>query len=234
MSFQNLQDPLDVSIDFHNQISVTGKVWRMRAIDDQAIFHMQQSHQLSELVARLLHIRHVEPEKVISFLNPKILTCLPDPDHLKDMPEAVRRVAQAIMTGEPITLFGDYDVDGATSTALIMRFLKMVGGHVNFVIPNRFEDGYGPSIPLFKDIFAQGKRLIITLDCGTTAFTALEYAAQVGMDVVVIDHHGTDHALPPAIAIVNPNRPDETSPLKHLAAVGLSFLFAVGLNRYFT
>jgi single-stranded-DNA-specific exonuclease len=156
---------------------------------------------------------------------------MPDPNVLTAMPEAAARIADAIERGETIAIFGDYDVDGATSAALLARFLRRAGIEPLIHIPDRLFEGYGPNVEAVRALAARGATLLVTVDCGTTSIEPLAEARRLGVDVVVIDHHQADEALPPATAIVNPNRRDDLSGLGHLAAVGLTFMTLVAVNR---
>src|SRR5262249_10820215 len=148
-----------------------------------------------------------------------------------DMDAAIARVVRAVRSGEKIVVFGDYDVDGATSSALLARFLGAVGGAVAVYIPDRRKGGYGPHTPALLALKQQGAAVVITVDCGITAFAPLAEAKRVGLDLIVIDHHMAEIALPEAVAVVDPNRLDDASPHKQMAAVGVTFLLAVGVNR---
>lgn len=216
---------------FKVESSVTQRRWQQREADDKQISEIIQQVGESDLIARLLVSRGVAAQEAATFLDPKVREVMPDPDHLKDMTVAVRRLVQAIQSKEKIVIFGDYDVDGATSTAVFHRFLTQVGATVDFYIPNRLSEGYGPNVPALLKLREEGACVVITVDCGTTAFEPLEAAAKAGLDVIVIDHHMGEARLPKAVAVVNPNRADETSPCGALAAVGLSFLTVVSLNR---
>jgi single-stranded-DNA-specific exonuclease len=211
--------------------SLTGRKWRQRAGDDRAGLALAQQLGLPEIVGRLLAARGVGVEQAERFLAPTLRDFLPDPSHLKDMDKAVARLAAAIAAGELIAVFGDYDVDGATSAGLLQRFLTVVGGRVRVYIPDRQREGYGPNAPALLRLQQEGAGVVITVDCGTTAHAPLAAAAAAGLDVIVVDHHVAEPALPPAFAIINPNRIDETSPHGVLAAVGVAFLLVVGINR---
>ena len=156
---------------------------------------------------------------------------MPDPNVLTAMPEAAVRIADAIERGETIAIFGDYDVDGATSAAVLARFLCRAGIEPLIHIPDRLFEGYGPNVEAVRALAARGATLLVTVDCGTTSVEPLTQARALGVDVVVIDHHQADEVLPPAVAIVNPNRRDDLSGLGHLAAVGLTFMTVVAVNR---
>jgi Single-stranded DNA-specific exonuclease len=147
------------------------------------------------------------------------------------MDEAVERIARAIIDGETIGVFGDYDVDGATSAALLERFIHAVGGKVDIYVPDRLREGYGPNLAALLQMKDKGAGVIITVDCGITAFDPLAGAAEAGVDVVVVDHHAAEPQLPAAIAVINPNRLDDESGQGQLAAVGVVFLLVVALNR---
>ncbi|MGB6087221.1 single-stranded-DNA-specific exonuclease RecJ, partial [Parvibaculum sp.] len=183
------------------------------------------------IVARVLAGRGVAPEDCAAYLAPSLRTLLPDPSTLADMDKAAVRVADAIIAGEKIAVFGDYDVDGATSSALLHRFFREVGRELRIYIPDRIREGYGPNAPALKRLKDEGIDLVITVDCGTMAHKALGIAADYGLPSIVIDHHQAEPALPPAFALVNPNRLDDDSGLGQLAAVGVTFVFLVALNR---
>jgi single-stranded-DNA-specific exonuclease len=179
----------------------------------------------------VLAARGIGLDEAPAFLAPTLRDLLPDPGHLRDMDVAVARLVAAVQAGETIGIFGDYDVDGATAAAVLTLTLEAVGARVLVHIPDRVAEGYGPNAPALARMQAEGARLVVTVDCGTTAFAALEAAATAGQEVIVVDHHVAEASLPPALAVINPNRLDEDSPHRHLAAVGVAFLLAVGLNR---
>jgi single-stranded-DNA-specific exonuclease len=211
--------------------SVTGRRWLYRESDDRAGLMLAQRLDLPEVVGRLLAARGVDVDSAERFLNPTLREALPDPRCLADMDRAVERLIAAVQQGEPIAIFGDYDVDGATSSALLARFFAAAGAPVRIYIPDRIREGYGPNAPALLRLRAEGVKVVITVDCGITAFEALDDAAQADLDVIVVDHHVAEPRLPAAAAIINPNRLDDTSGLGMLAAVGVSFLLAVALNR---
>lgn len=169
--------------------------------------------------------------EVEAFMDPKLRHYLPDPSHLLDLDRAAARVAAAIADQEPIGIIGDYDVDGATSSALLARYLWAFGIEPVVVIPDRLGEGYGASAAAFDRLAEADCRLVLTLDNGTTAFAALAYAMEQGQEVIVVDHHAAEAELPAAFGLVNPNRRDQESPLKHLAAVGVTFVLLVAINR---
>ncbi|MGH6984894.1 MAG: single-stranded-DNA-specific exonuclease RecJ, partial [Stellaceae bacterium] len=184
-----------------------------------------------EIVGRILAGRGVAESEAERFLSPTLRDALPDPLSFKGMAEAVARVVNAVKNGETIAIFGDYDVDGATSSALLKRFLEAVGGKVRVYIPDRQREGYGPNAPALLKLKAEGAAVAITVDCGVTAFAPLTEAADAGLDVIVVDHHVAEPNLPRAVAVINPNRLDESGAHGNLAAVGVAFLLAVAVNR---
>ena len=169
--------------------------------------------------------------RLTSYLDPKLSTDLPDPGHLLDMSVAVNRLVVAVQQKQKISVFGDYDVDGATSSALLKRYFRALGQDIRIYIPDRLKEGYGPSIPALDQLKSEGADVVITVDCGIASHEPLSHAKTAGLDVVVLDHHVAEAGLPEAVAIVNPNRLDETSVCGQLAAVGVTFLFLVALNR---
>ena len=211
--------------------SITGRFWRARLDDERGAQALQQRLSIPELLARVLAARGVAIDDGESYLDPKIKNDLPDPSSFQDMDKAAARLVRAITDGEKIAVFGDYDVDGATSAALLLRFFRAIGSDARLYVPDRLSEGYGPNAPALQRLRAEGAGIAITLDCGIVAFTALAAAAEAGLDVIVVDHHLATPELPIAEAIVNPNRLDDTSPHKQLAAVGVAFLLVVALNR---
>ena len=212
--------------------SVLGKKWIFPETDERAVLAVAQGHGLPEFLARLLIARGVSFDEVPAFLDPSLKTQLPDPYVLKDMQKSAERIADAIMNGEAVAVFGDYDVDGATSTALLKRFFKAVGHDILVYIPDRMKEGYGPNAKALLHLKNDKNiDLLLTVDCGISAFKPLEAAAEAGLDVIVLDHHTGEPQMPPAYAIVNPNRFDEDGSLGHLAAVGVAFLTLIAVNR---
>jgi single-stranded-DNA-specific exonuclease len=213
--------------------SLSEKRWLLRAYEESHVLTLIQKFALSPTLARFLAMRKVDLDSATLFLEPSLRHHLPDPLLLKDMDKAVARLLKAVTAQEKILIWGDYDVDGATSSALLCRFFKALNLPISIYIPDRMKEGYGPNIQGIEKFKAQGYTVMVTVDCGTTSFDALEAAR--GMDVIILDHHAAEVKLPPACAIVNPNRLDEreevTQTLGHLAAVGISFLCVVALNR---
>ena len=211
--------------------SVSGKNWLFKEFDSSDVTKFSESYALTEIVAKLLSIRKKNIENINLFLNPKIKNLLPNPLHLKDMKRAVDRAYNSINKRELIGIFGDYDVDGASSTALLTRYFLSINQKVQTYIPDRQKEGYGPNIDGFNALIHQGAKIIFTVDCGTLAFEPIKIAQDSNVDVIVLDHHQSDIKLPNACAIINPNRYDDTSGLNYLCAAGVCFVFLVGLNK---
>ncbi|MBR5130106.1 MAG: single-stranded-DNA-specific exonuclease RecJ [Alphaproteobacteria bacterium] len=213
--------------------SVSGLTWEFKESNERLGLALSQKFGLSEVVAKALSARGINLDTAEGYLRPTLKNHLPNPFSLKDMERAARRMAQSVIAGEPIGLMGDYDVDGATSTALLRMFLIGCGIKPLCFIPDR-EDGYGPNIGKMKEFAKAGCKLIATLDCGMTAFDPLEYGTRIcGLDIIVLDHHDPEKTLPNAYAVVNPKRLDEPldHPCRYMAAVGVVFLFVVALNN---
>ena len=213
--------------------SATGRAWRDR-LDERGqarALTIAQRSGVPELLARVLAGRGVEPDEVAAYLDPSIKRLMADPHELTDMEAACARLAQAVIHGESVAIFGDYDVDGATASALLARYLRHCGLDPIVHIPDRIFEGYGPNVDAIRAFAERGVKLLVTVDCGTTSMEPVTEAKKLGLDTVVIDHHQADEELPPAVAIVNPNRADDLSGLGHLAAVGLVFVTLVALTR---
>jgi single-stranded-DNA-specific exonuclease len=211
--------------------SVCGRRWRLRHDDGDYGQTIAERLGLPEIVGRLLAQRRVEIDHAPLFLAPRLRDQLPDPSHLHDMDAAAARLVRAVRDQENIAIFGDYDVDGATSAALLTRFFSAIGVHSRTYVPDRLREGYGPNAPALLRLRAEGASVVIAVDCGTTAHQPLAAAAECGLDVIVIDHHDAEALLPRTTALVNPNRVDEASPHGALAAVGVAFLLIVAVNR---
>lgn len=213
--------------------SVTGRAWvdRLDLAGTRLAGAIAQKSGISDILARILAGRGVELDAASLYLEPTIRALMPDPSTLTDMDALADRIAKAITDTESIALFGDYDVDGASSCALMVRFLGHFGITLQVHIPDRIFEGYGPNIAAMDKLIDAGASLIITLDCGTTSDKPIAHARDRGVDVLVIDHHLSDHDLPPANALVNPNRPDDISGLGYLCAAGVTFMVLVAVNR---
>jgi single-stranded-DNA-specific exonuclease len=213
--------------------SVLDQVWRDR-LDlpgRNRALAMAQTTDLPEIICRVLAGRGVNGEIAAAFLEPAIRDLMPDPSVLTDLELAADRIVRAIDKHEKVAIFGDYDVDGAASSALLYRFLLHHDIHAEIYIPDRIFEGYGPNPAAIEDLAGRGAKLIVTVDCGSTSFEAFEHAAKLGVDIVALDHHQVDTELPPAVAIVNPNRQDDMSGLDYLCAAGVVFMTLVAVAR---
>jgi single-stranded-DNA-specific exonuclease len=210
--------------------SFSGRRWRLETGDETLARQLQQELALSPVLARLLAARGVAVADALDYLNPTLKKFLPDPSALVEMDIAVARVKQALEAQERIAVFGDYDVDGSASTALLGDFLAVLGSVPRLYIPDRMTEGYGPSASAMRTLREEGISLVVTVDCGASGGAAFETAREIGLDVVVLDHHRVE-TRPDAIAHVNPNQPADQSGLTYLCAAGVTFLFMVGLNR---
>ncbi len=211
--------------------SICGKRWRARLDDDRLALALEKCLDLPEIIGRILAARGVGLEEAGRFLEPRLRDHLPDPSGFLDLDRAVDRLMAAFEAGERIAAFADYDVDGGSSAALLELFFRAIGRELLVYVPDRLAEGYGPNTAALRRLKGQGVTLVLTLDCGTTAHAALEAAAEDGLDVIVVDHHAAEARLPPAVAVVNPQRLDQTTDCSPLAAVGVTFLLLVGLNR---
>ena len=214
-----------------NTLSVSGKNWILKKYNQEEISFLKTNFSLDEITSKLLSIRKVKKEDVSSFLNPSIKNFLPNPNILLDMKKTTLRTISAINKKEKIGIFGDYDVDGATSTALLGKFFSELKIPYEIYIPDRRKEGYGPSIRSFEELIKNGVKIIFTVDCGTLSFEAINYAKENNIDVIVLDHHQSEVNLPRAFSVVNPNRLDDKSDLQYLCAAGVTFMFLVSLNR---
>ena len=214
-----------------NPLSVKNKKWIFKKFNSTEINEYIDNYSISEIVAKLISIRKKNIDDINLFLDPKIKNLLPNPYHIKDMKNAIERTCKSIYEGEIIGIFGDYDVDGASSTALLARYFTSINQKIKTYIPDRQTEGYGPSEIGFKNLINAHSKLIFTVDCGTMSFEPINYAKKTNVDVIVLDHHQSDVKLPNACAIVNPNRYDDKSGLNYLCAAGVCFIFLVGLNK---
>lgn len=213
--------------------SVTGRRWidRLDSGARQRALAIAQQTDIPEMIARVVAGRDVDPDAAQAYLDPNLRDLLPDPSGLAGMDAAAERLADAIQAGERIAIFGDYDVDGATSAALLARLLRFCGLDPLIHIPDRIVEGYGPNDAAIASLAEAGASLLVTVDCGSTSHAALDFAKARGLDTIVIDHHQIGTDLPEAVAVVNPNRQDDLSGQGHLAAVGVVFLTLVAVNR---
>ena len=209
--------------------SARGYQWRERLSGEAQLraAAISQRHGLPELLGRVLAGRGVALDDVPVMLNPTLKALMPDPDSVRDMQAAAARLADAIEKRQSVAIFGDYDVDGAASSALMCRFFAHHGLQARIYIPDRLFEGYGPNPAAIEGLVKDGAQLIVTVDCGTTSREPLARAGELGCDVIVVDHHQADEELPRACAVVNPNRQDDVSGLGHLCAAGVCFLVLV-------
>ena len=217
---------------FKDEESVKGYFWKIKEYDEKLALTIFQKNNVSEIVSRLLAIRGINYDEVESYLEPKLKNLLKNPYHLLDMDKAVNTIYGAIIAKKNICVYGDYDVDGASATALLVKFFKAIGIKITSYVPDRIDEGYGLNDCSVKHLKEQGVDLIITVDCGISSCEPIDLANQLGIEVVVTDHHLGPVNMPHAKAIVNPNRFDETSEFKYLAGVGVAFMTLIALNSY--
>ena len=211
--------------------SCRGLRWQARCQDEAAVTELEQVKSLDNLTSRLLAGRGIDPDTAEEFLNPSLRGSMPDPSTMQDMNKAAALIMDAVQAKQKITVFADYDVDGGTSAAQLIKWGRGFGVEIGLYVPDRVKEGYGPSVEAFEQLKSEGNDLVVTVDCGAAAQTALEAAKDLGLPIVVIDHHLMHGSLPPCAALVNPNREDDTSGLGHLAAAGVTFMLLVALNR---
>ncbi len=211
--------------------SALGQAWMMRGGVPRIAEAIAEKLGVPMVVGQLIAGRGIGLDEAPEFFAPSLKESLPDPSTILDMDKAVTRLAAALQHGEEIAIFGDYDVDGATSSAVLYRYLTALGAKVRIYIPDRMVEGYGPNVPALLGLGEAGVKLIVTVDCGTLSFEPLKAAKAAGIDVIVVDHHKAEAELPEAVAVVNPNRLDDESGQGQLAAVGVAFLLAVAMNR---
>ena len=218
--------------DVDQQPSARGLVWRYDELDPGRVHAYARETGIIEPLAALLIRRGVPQEEVQHFLSPTLRHYLPDPSSFQDMDKAVRLICDGMFAEKKIVVLADYDVDGATSAAQLIRYFRHFGFEIGLYVPDRLKEGYGPSVAAFDHLKAENTDLVITVDCGAAATAALNHANQIGLDVIVIDHHLMGDDIPACTALVNPNRPDCTSGQGHLAAAGVVYVLLVGINRY--
>ena len=219
----------DSLLDVNN--SYSGNKWSLRSKDEELISSIQKDSQIDYITARIIAGRKIDLADVQDFLNPSLRKLLPDPSSMQDMDKAAKIIFNAIKGNKKITIFADYDVDGATSAAQLVKWARNFEVELEIYVPDRIREGYGPSIEAFNHLKKNGSDLVITVDCGAAAYSALVAAQALDLSIVVIDHHLMDADMPPAEALVNPNRIDDSSKLNYLAAAGVTFMLLVALNR---
>lgn len=211
--------------------SLTGRYWQIEQPDELLVRQLALQLGGDDLMARLLAARGLQPGGVKAFLEPTLRETFPDPSSFSDMDKAVGLVLDALLDGRNVTVFADYDVDGGTSSAILARYFRAWGRELGLYVPDRLAEGYGPSPDAFRHLKASGADLVITVDCGAAAIKALETAQEIDLPIIVIDHHLMSADIPPAAALVNPNRADCQSGCGHLAAAGVVFVFVAAMNR---
>ena len=214
-----------------NDISVSGKNWISKNYNNEKVNFLKDNFNLSEILSKLIAIRNIKIDEVNLFLEPKIKNLLPNPFILKDMKKSVDRTIDAINKKEKIGIFGDYDVDGATSTAILGNYFSEIKRNIEIYIPDRKTEGYGPSKKGFEKLILNGSNLIFTVDCGTLSFDTINFYQKKNTDILVLDHHQSELKLPNAFSVVNPNRYDDESKLNYLCAAGVCFIFLIALNK---
>ena len=211
--------------------SLLNKKWKLIDYDERNASYLSQKFELSSMVGKLLSIRHINEENINFYLNPDINQHIPNPNNIKDMGLATSRVVEAIKKNQKIGIIADYDVDGSTSASILYKFLKYYNSSITLKIPNRLVDGYGPNLKIMREMQLQNIDLLFTLDCGTTSNNIIDKEEFKKIDVIVIDHHLSELELPNVHSIINPNRFDDESDYKQLAAVGVTFLFLMSLRK---
>lgn len=212
--------------------SVNNYRWQLSVYDEATVAYITQKYNLPDIIAKLISTKKIPFDKIDNYLNPQLKTLLPSPFTMKDMDKATDRIIKAINNNETIGIFGDYDVDGATSSSILYRFLHDIGLKNIFIhIPDRQTEGYGLNSIGLDKLKNKGASLIVSVDCGITGFDAIDYANSIGLEVIVIDHHEAETRLPKGVAIVDAKRIDDNSKLTYLAACGVVFLLVVALNK---
>ncbi|MDR2464527.1 MAG: single-stranded-DNA-specific exonuclease RecJ [Holosporales bacterium] len=214
-------------------ISISGKKWIFPKFDERKVLTIKQKFEVSDALARILSLRDLSLDDITTFLYPKIKDLLPNPSLLLDMDAGIQRMVSAIMNHEKIVIYGDYDVDGATSVALLYRYFEEFGVKLQYYIPDRLSEGYGVNKCAIQKICQTGASLIVMVDCGTTSIAEVKMAKSLGTDSIILDHHSASVELPDSIAVINPHRIDQhfVPHIAQLCAAGVVFLFLVGLQR---
>jgi len=211
-------------------LSLSNARWVQPDIDIAQVERLARRHNLPEMIARLLCQRGIAEDNIAAFLSPSLKEHFPDPFSLAGMQSCAAYLAHAIQDKRKIAVFGDFDVDGATSSAILARFLRALGLEAPIYIPGRLTEGYGPNTQALQSLKEQGAEIVILLDCGTTAFDTVKAGAEMGLEIVIVDHHEAEEALPAAVHVINPKRRDDVSGLDMLAACGVTFLLCVAVN----
>ncbi len=211
--------------------SARGRRWVTRSHDSRIAEKISQQLEVPDILGRVLAARGTTADQAEAFLNPTLRTLMPQPSAFRDMVSGAERMAAAIRSGEKIGIISDYDVDGVSSAALMVRFLRAVGSNARVYIPDRLTEGYGPSEAAVRQLQDEGTAVLLTLDCGVLSHDPLARAAELGMTTIVIDHHQASEQLPEAFAVINPNRQDDTSGQGHLCAAGVVMVFVAAVNK---
>ncbi len=214
-----------------NYKSVTGKNWLFKQYDENYAKKIYETFHFSEILSKIISIRKIKLDQIENFINPTIKKNIPNPNSIKDMDIATNATISHIQKKNIIGIFGDYDVDGATSVVILAKYFKQIHQPFEFLIPDRIRDGYGPNERGFDFLINKGSKLIITVDCGISSHMAILHAKNKSTETIVIDHHQGDVKLPEATAIVNPNQINDRSKLSYLCAAGGCFMFLVSLNN---
>jgi len=211
--------------------SILDNIWFLKHIDERKILYISQKYNYSNFFSKLIASLDILDEEIDEFLNPDITKNIPDPFNLKDMDKTISRTIEAIKNNEKIGILGDYDVDGSTSTAILFNFFNTFNINVSIKIPNKLSEGYGPNERIMDEFLKEKVSIVYTVDCGTTSFSTLNNKKYSVIDIITIDHHISDIKLPNIYSLINPNRYDENSDFKNLAAVGVTFLFLMALRK---
>ena len=218
-------------LDFENRTSVNGVLWTPRVADLKTVKTLSKNHNINPILSKILVGRNIEDSDVENFLYPKVNNLISNPSDIIDVDKGIKILINSIRNNETIGIIGDYDVDGATSSSLLKIFFNHYKINCKIYIPDRLKEGYGPNRTAFDQFLKLGIKTVITVDCGATANKEIDYAKNLGIQVIVIDHHKVDEELPDSIAHINPSRKEDFSKLEDLAAIGLTFLFIVALRR---
>ena len=211
--------------------SLLNNKWKIKKCDERESLMISQRHNLSIMLGKLLTLRNIKEKQVQNFLNPIFKNNIPNPFKLKDMTKSINRTIKNIINKKKIGIIADYDVDGSTSAALLHNFFSFLKCSISVKIPDRLNEGYGPNKRIMDEFAKEKINLVFSVDCGTTSFEILDHSNYKEIDVIIIDHHISENKLPNIYSIINPNRFDEKSKLNDLAAVGVTFLFIVGLRK---
>jgi len=211
--------------------SLLGTYWQIKDCEERLILSSSQQNQITPIIAQLLLIRQIDEDLVNDFLEPSFIKNIPNPFELNDMDKSINRTIKALKNNETIGIIADYDVDGSTSAAILFNFLSLFNQNIIIRIPDRLNEGYGPNIRIMEELIDNEVKLNFSLDCGTSAFNIIDNQKYNSLDTIIIDHHISELKFPNVFSIINPNRHDEKNPFKDFAAVGVTFLFLMGLRK---